>query len=914
MEITMILLRTNRELRETFEKLIKTMKVQVKWTGVFAVIDNCIILQGEVRSLFFHFDSRKVVTNIIDIPVKEEDVRAAEGNTHVRNSINMILYVFGKWGAIEGLRVDKNYSQLNQLFTQIMREMQIEPEYTREHFRFYKNGIRITYEDVMWTALEMAEKPQEMKTEPDSQGLWHNIVWRRLMAPFEHVETTWAERRKTRLGNNFYMVGYLCPVCREKMHMAVYPMDKEFRIETEEGGVLLARTATCAHCNSFYTPRPRKMLSEGDAYTMQFGEDRKAYEDYLELLGREAERVSNCRCNEYADGHTPEPETDVSLEEFCENLSERSEDELRRMEELMEEGFYPDESIRRLERKIKEQIRRERPGKKQQKKEQKHQISKKEAEKELSPRRSRGAVGTKEREGREEKREDRLEEREGREEKTVKKDKPSKEVRSGLPKATEAKERREDTGRQKELDTELPMTKQSKLREKYEAKVKISERLSERQLREFRNEVSKDSELSAESRKEILEQIDRSIFDGRVKKLTEKVNAGEGKPYAVIRKICDEVEQEDIPWEHKEPLLARLRRWLQEKGADEVSRLMANMPATMNRAEYKKFREKIESYEETDLTPYREKLHESRERAERQELEEMVRRARKVSREDYRELAKRLRDGDFLPELILPYQEKIDAKIRQMDEEAIAELCPDPMVLSFEEGMEAYRKIEDGDFLPELKEDALSLLAKRLSGLKTDECELLVAKLRSELQEAGIAENEKHYFYPARRVLLAEALPEETEVIDYAMASYAAGRGPFEYPILVVDTTRIGTGKEGIILTPDHLYYSTLFSAYGISIPNIDRISASTGLLNRGVYVRQKNGTKIKIPCAVETKELSAFAGVLDEFIRYLQEKPESRELEYLAREKHETICCFRCGYQYVGGGDCPKCGYHNNS
>ena len=129
-----------------------------------------------------------------------------------------------------------------------------------------------------------------------------------------------------------------------------------------------------------------------------------------------------------------------------------------------------------------------------------------------------------------------------------------------------------------------------------------------------------------------------------------------------------------------------------------------------------------------------------------------------------------------------------------------------------------------------------------------------------------------------------------------------------------MDATRSGTGKDGIILTPDHLYYSTLFSAYGISIPNIERISASTGLLNRGVYVRQKNGTKIKIPCEVETKELPAFVGVLDEFIRYLQEKPESRELEYLAREKHETICCFRCGYQYVGGGDCPKCGYHNNS
>lgn len=912
----MILLRTNRELRETFEKLIRTMKVQVKWTGIFVVIDNCIILQGEVRSLFFHFDSRKVVTNLIDIPVREDEVRAAEGNTYVRNSINMILYVFGKWGAIDGLRVEKNYTQLNQLFSQILREMQIEPEYTREYFRFYKNGIRITYEDVMWTALEIAEKPQEEKTEPDGQGLWHNIVWKRIQASFTHVETTWAERRKGRLGNNFYMVGHLCPVCHEKLHMAVYPMDREFQIETEEGAVLLARAATCAHCNSFYTPRPRKMLSEGDVYTMQFGEDRKAYEDYLELLGRKAERVSNCRCNEYADGHAPEAETEVSLEEFCRNLSNRSKEELQRMEELMEEGFYPDESIRRLERKIKEQSKRQRQRSKE-----------KDGGAERSEKAGRDSRKDRSAEAGRDSRTDRSAEA-GRDSRTDR----SAEVGgdSGADKTVGARKRVRDGGTVREEEKENGRQskgdadawdetgdlseKQEKLREKYRARIKVSDRMSERQLREFRNEVGRDAGLPEESRKEILAEIDLHIQKGRVNRLTDKVNAVEGKPYAVIKKVRDEVEQEEIPWEHKEPLLIRLAKWLKEKGTDEVRQLMADMPASMNRAEYQKFMQKIDSYEEADLMPYREMLHVSRERAERQELEEMVRRARKVSREDYRELAARLRDADFLPELTAPYQEKIDAKIRQMDADAIAEICLNPMELSFEEGMEAYRKIEEGDFLPELKEDAIRLLSKRLSKLKTDECELLVAKLKSELQEAGIAENEKHHFYPARRVLQAEALPEETEVIDYAMASYAAGRGPFEYPILVVDATRSGTGKEGIILTPDHLYYSTLFSAYGIGIQNIGQITASTGLLNRGVYVRQNNGTKIKIPYAVETKELSAFAGVLDGFVRYLQEKPESRELEYLVKETHETICCFRCGYLYAGGGDCPKCGYHNNS
>ena len=51
----MILLRANAELQKTFERVIDAMQVPVQWNGIFAVIDNYIILQGEVRSLFFHF-------------------------------------------------------------------------------------------------------------------------------------------------------------------------------------------------------------------------------------------------------------------------------------------------------------------------------------------------------------------------------------------------------------------------------------------------------------------------------------------------------------------------------------------------------------------------------------------------------------------------------------------------------------------------------------------------------------------------------------------------------------------------------------------------------------------------------------------------------------------------------------------
>ena len=89
----MILLRANHELEEVFKRLIQTMKINVIWTGLFAVVDNYLILQGEVRSLFFDFENRRVVTNIIDIPVNAEryfrnggDLCSRRGHFHDRRS------------------------------------------------------------------------------------------------------------------------------------------------------------------------------------------------------------------------------------------------------------------------------------------------------------------------------------------------------------------------------------------------------------------------------------------------------------------------------------------------------------------------------------------------------------------------------------------------------------------------------------------------------------------------------------------------------------------------------------------------------------------------------------------------------------------------------------------------------------
>ena len=50
--------------------------------------------------------------------------------------------------------MDKDNRELSRLFAGIMREYGAEPEYTPLYLRFYRNGMRITYEDVIQLALE----------------------------------------------------------------------------------------------------------------------------------------------------------------------------------------------------------------------------------------------------------------------------------------------------------------------------------------------------------------------------------------------------------------------------------------------------------------------------------------------------------------------------------------------------------------------------------------------------------------------------------------------------------------------------------------------------------------------------------------------------------------------------------------
>lgn len=885
----MIVLTATSDLRATFTKLIENMSVPVKWNGLFVVIDNCMILQGEVRSLFFHLDSRKVVTDLIDLEIPVHSIERIGDNGYVKNVINMLLYAFGKWGTIKGIRVEKDYNQLNRLFENILGEINIEPEYTKEHFRFYRQGMRIVYEDVMQCAVEHREKETEIREE-ESRGLWHKLIWQQTYANFVMEETSAKERNKKRLGNNFYLTGYLCPECGQKMYAVIYPVGREFVIDTKEGMVRLARAYTCSACCSFYTPRPERLLIDGDCYLMDFMGDEAAYEDYQELLGKNGDKVSNYKYNEYVNKRPSVGKSAVKkqpelldlpeLKRVMEEIGELAERDFEELFARVEEGFYPKETAEQVTEVLwKEWKNREKEAEKGKRRDRKKRIE------EILEKGSRDS-GEKTKENRKE----------------------------------------PDLEEQKRIEEKIG---------KYKKRLQLYPRLSERQRMELVKQIKADEKLSGQTKTELLESAKRLRREDNGKRLKEKTEAAKKKNRLVMFRIFEEIEAADIEETDRKILLdmtgitrAEYEAYLQEK-KEEAREHKNKAEIRTAAAEDNSVRKYVPkgTVTKTSLagreTATAETVSLKRENAERAEqIQTKKMPGKAVRQEEEKERHMRQNEPQELymePEALSLIEKRLYAVQEEWKEgkeglqEILDSLFEEMMQLSFEEGAHIYERLKEEDFLPELKADALKQLERRLADIKSEECELLVQRWKKELKEAGLGEQEHHYFYPARRVMEKEASEEETAVMDFACASYGAGMGRFEYPIWLADTSGRQPGARGMFLTPEHIFYSTLFTSYHISIFQIDHMSAMTGLFQKGLYAHLRNGEKIRLPYAVETEMLPRLAEVLDAFIKYLQEKPFSRKEVYLAEESHEEICCFRCGYIYKGLSACPKCGFKAN-
>lgn len=901
----MIALRSNLEMKATFNRLIEAMGERVKWKELFIIVDNYVILYGEVRSLFFNFDNKKVVSNIIDISVKDSDIKDIDDYPKIQNILNIILYAFGKWGAISGIRVDKDYMQLNSLFKGILNEVFVDVEFDRNKFSFMKNGKKITYEDVIQTAFEEKENPMKGFEETDDShegGLWHKLIWKKAEYSFAKLHITEQDRMHNRIGNNFYMVGYICPKCGNNLHMVVFPMDSPVKIDTVEGEVLLARTYTCNQCTLFYTPQPERLLIEGKVYEMDFEGDMKAYEDYQELLGAKGGRISNYKFNKFVNQEKQEEiESQIEkedeqgtdfekmqakvlrdasaeqLESLVHMIPKMMDKILNRFIAMMDEGFYPESSISELEDEIAKKIKERK---------QNNIVlpdSRKKGNDKSDNTDSINSVIKQE---------------------MGKKDFKDEKEYIIYNQKKAAKENKDSYSSQNDVEE----YKYIVTKERY--KSRLNGKNDGRRLEELEQEIMNDENLDDETRESFVQEIKVKKKKNNFEVLKDKIKNIFGKNYSGILKIKNEIEDADLYEEDREKLLEPVKKELKERGNDEIQEILRNVSDDIDRESYQKIVKKIQGYEEIDKSVFDNKIEELKYPYEKREIEDIINKTKIKSRKDIVNLMKKLEDKNYSQNTLEPFMDALKDKVRARDEKELKSVLVDADNMDENEVLDIYEKINNMNILPELKTDALKSLKKRLAMLKTEECELLVKKLKEEMN-GKIKDNERHHFYPAKRKMLKECKPEETEVIDCAVGTYANSKGEYEYPIIVVDTSRNKTGREGMIITPENIYCSTLFNAFYIPISTITGIKYSTGMLNKGITIEQGNN-KTRIPYAVPNKEIKAWGKVLKDFIMYLKEKPMSRKIKYL-EEKHDTICCYRCGYRYKNGDVCPECGFKNN-
>ncbi len=970
----MLLLKANVELKKVFVRLIGTVQAPVEWTGVFAIVNNNLILAGKVRSLLFDFDNRKVYTNILDIPLEDKAIDKIPNDALINNMLNMILYAFGKWGSIGGLKVDKDYATLGKLFESIFAPVRVEPAFTKDYFHFFKNGIQITYEEAVSMAVQMLKEegkleneeekgksaaeeasaeqlPDDMQKENEDKhieeadeeyelGLWHNMCWRKTTATFRKTPRTVFERDRERIGRNYYMVDYHCPECEEKLYMAVYPTDEELLIETDEARVYIARSYTCSNCNRFYTPTPGRLLQEGEVYCLEFGADKVAYEDYLELLGKTAQKTVNQKFNEYesdrlnnkAEEGVEEAEAEETEESEEKNPQYKAVVSMPKQHHFSTTGKQQEEpSVSRakikkaqvLEASSTEQMKTcsvadEREAEPIQK------ATREEAAEPIQKATHEEAAEPIQKATREEEAE--------RGQKTSQKASPKTdreqegETLSG--KTTEElkmilKSRTDKTDvsvRHPEYYENVKKVLHKKLVAKYDARTGALEKLTIRQLEELKKQIQEEECLTDEEIRAYIKPISKKLDKAKETSLQQKVELSKGKTYEEIGRIIAELEKENDDGELMQYTLKKLRSIQQGRAEREVEHLILHMPLHLDRKQLSVYVDKINAYKDVDISPYRKKLDERYNMAEKEEITRMVNRGGKKGRDELWALYEQLKDSEYKEQNKEPFLEKIYAKIKQLDEARIEAICPSIATLSFTEGLQIYEQISQGMYLPELKTDTLEMIERRLTKLKTDESVLLMRKLKSEMEEK-LPDLSGFYFYDAREVKRRENRSDEEEqktdkeyaTMKKAIARHEGYLRPYEYPILIADTTKNGSGREGFVLTPEHIFYHSFFGNGQIDIYDIASVKVNRGLLSKTPVIRRYVGKKVKLPSPVQSELLQEFTTVFCEFIEYLKEKPDSRNIEYLAKEKHEVKCCYRCGFTYSEGTICPKCGSKMN-
>ena len=803
----MIVLKSTAELHLVFNKLIKTLSVPVEWNGNFVISGNFLILPGKERSVIFNYDTRRVTTNLSDDKLSRKVPEPIREGSGLINIFNLVLYAFGKWGALKGITVEKDYKKINTLFGAVFGAYGVSADYTEQHCFWYKDGTRITYEDVIQLAIESEHRQSEPEEDIEEEtGLWHSTTWKLDDQSFIFEKLPMAQRRKGRIGHNFYKVGYACPHCGEKLYMASFSGREKPVIDTVEGRVQLARAFFCPSCVIFYTPLPEAGLEDEEVYYLDFDGDKTAGNDYMEMLGRLGTREVNGDFNKYVDRVNDEGR--ITARQSLNGVDKGISDERR--------------SLNGIDKGIKDE------------------------------RRSLNGI-----------------------DKGIKDDRRSL---NGIDKGISDDRRSLNGVRKFDDENEQISDKVSGNQDKEDVFETVHEKAA------VMTDIDGTGELHT-YRKDASHVRDKDTIKSSRRKLRIRRLAVLFKSFSMVKWFRHKGDGKASE-EHSDKEPYRNDERISAPGA---------VTASDGKAGYT-------MREEAESAP-----------AQRRKLDELLEKTGNATRKDIVDLLDKLKAGHFDKAVQMEYAGKLQEDIAALDRRRIDEACKDYLDYNGEELEKLYSMIEEEEFLPEIKAAALDSVAGRLWKIRNEEAELLVKRIKKSLCENGVSENHALYFYPAREILEGRTDTHFKEHIGCAVDSYAPGLGKYEYPVIMEDTTGKQNGKRGMFITPDAIYYGNFYTYGHIMAENIERIGSYTGFMGRYVIVYLDDGSKIRLSSVIAKDELEAYAMTLNDFVIYLKQKPFSRKEKYLAKESHDVICCFRCGYVYKNMKECPKCGYKFN-
>ncbi len=948
----MILLKANSELKVIFRKLINTMGIQLDWEDIFVIKDNNLLLAGRDGVLLFDFENRVISANSTKVNLKEDSIEQITNNELLQNVLNMTLYVFGKWGKIKGLTVEKDYQQLNQLLGYFLGKLNVDPVLTADNLIFYKDRTSLSYEEIIHTILELQENDEEKdkrngeentETEDSEQeedklskrkydiGLWHKIVWISGRHTFEKEDISESDKVKSRIGNNFYMIAYKCPICGEKLYLVIYPVGKELLIETDEKGVYLARAYTCYHCHRLFTPKPHMLLMEGNVYELDFEDDAEAYEDYLEVIGKQGDRTSNCNFNEYEMDYNKQNRiNESSLENICDHIDSMSEHEIYELQDKMDSGFYPSKSTEKYYKIVDAELKNRRnqlerkAGSQDKQKKNKHKKKYINAPSALMKRHTKETSDHSKLRNRIQRASSKRSEYRIKSEGAVK----------------SFDDRKVDSSRKANGKEISKFSANPSYSINHKSSIVPEDKKHSNELTKLENGIFADNQLNPQQKKENGEPgaelrvgyttvhseklpnntnqeghdkvkdngMHHAFNNNKEQILLQKVQDCKQKNYVNIMRTMEEMKKEDCNDKLKENILQTLKDLLDKQGKKELDALRLKIPNRISKEQYIQLKETIEQYGEIDHSTYIKHLDYIRDESEEQEIAAYIKQANAKDRSSLQKLQGKLKNENFEGRNVAPFLENIQDKIHSIDEAAIRRICPDPDSLSFDEGLKAYNEIASIEILPDIKSNILGAIDKRLTKIKRNECEKLVNKLSKEMGKA-LQEHSRIHFYQVKKEMQNHMEEEETQIIHRALDKYASERGRYEFPILICDASSKENGGRGFVLTPDHIFYNSILNSGVIDIMKINNIITRKKMNHSLVYADTENAGLIKLSNSLKLDNLNLFISVLNDFISYLKEKPESRDISYMVKEKHSVKCCYRCGYVYKGDNVCPKCG-----